>query len=173
MIDADEIPITLHQFAGRVVLLDISTGWCEPCRDLAQTAELFYREHRDDGLIIIHMLYADNERNDPDAAFLDSWRSTYGLSFPVTRQETSATRDGLLLAGTWEGALPFQGRSRSQHEDPLRRPRDHVRGGAPGRTAARHHSLTRPRSTASLLRSGELVEHLPQRRTPIGPRTPK
>lgn len=100
--------VSLHQFYGMVILLDFSAGWCGPCRQLAEDAEQEYAAEKADGFLIIHVMSQDNNYNEPDQAFLQSWASQYGLTFPVLRQPGNATEDALYASGTHEGYIPFQ-----------------------------------------------------------------
>jgi peroxiredoxin len=107
MMDQFGNPVELYQFYGMVVLLDFSAGWCGPCRGLAEEAQAEYRDRRDDGFVIIHVMIDDNQGNEPDQAFLESWVDDYGLTFPVVAETTGDAYSGLAAAGTYTGSIPF------------------------------------------------------------------
>lgn len=100
--------VDLHQFYGMVVLLDLSAGWCIPCRDLAEEAQEHYEEERDRGFVVIHLMVQNNFSNEPGLNFLQSWADEYGLTFPVVRQPGNGVESALFEAGTHEGFIPFQ-----------------------------------------------------------------
>ena len=75
--------LQFHQLYGMVVVVDISSGWCPPCREAALAAEDFYAEHRDDGVILLHLMVEDLYGDPAAQPFLEDWAEQYGLSFPV------------------------------------------------------------------------------------------
>jgi len=103
--------LQLYQYYGFVVLLDLSAGWCGPCKTVAAGAEALFEEHRAEGFATIHYMTDDWGYTDGVAAnvdFLQDWAQTYGLSFPVTLEAGSMTvKNNLGSAGTYEGYIPF------------------------------------------------------------------
>jgi len=102
--------IALAQFHGYVVLLDFSAGWCQPCRETAETAEAFWTTYRDEGFMIIHLL---TEGNQPGVAttqgLQNEWKIQYGLNFPVVREVDGGTvyADFSQKSGMYPGSIPF------------------------------------------------------------------
>jgi peroxiredoxin len=99
--------VELHQFYGNVILMDFSAGWCGPCRDLAEGAQEQWIAHRENGLMIIHVLIQDNGSGEPDTDFLQNWAETYEIGFPVTKDPGSIAIDGFSAAGLYGGTIPF------------------------------------------------------------------
>jgi peroxiredoxin len=75
--------VILSDYRGKVVLLDICTMWCGPCREEAATLAGLYQQYQDDGLVIITILTEDALNNPPTTDDQMTWAKTYKLSFPV------------------------------------------------------------------------------------------
>jgi thiol-disulfide isomerase/thioredoxin len=108
-IDQHGDQIALHQFAGHAILLDLSAGWCGPCRAVASGAQAEWEQHKDQGFLIIHLMTDDNRGGGgvTDDAFLNSWSTEYGLKFPVVDNENGAALAGLSRSGLYPGSIPF------------------------------------------------------------------
>jgi len=100
--------INLHRFYGNVILLDLSAGWCGPCRAMAEDAQEFWEEYREQGFIIIHLMIDDNSQDGITAeGFQTEWADDYDLTFPVLRERADITSGGLFNAGMYGGGIPF------------------------------------------------------------------
>lgn len=88
--------VCLHQFYGHVVLVDISTMWCEPCRKLAEELQATADDYRDDGFVYLTVLAEDLGSDPPDNTELNQWGDYYGILEPIVSDEI----------GWWEGAIP-------------------------------------------------------------------
>lgn len=77
--------VGLWQFYGSVIILDISTMWCSPCRKIAADVQETYLSYRDEGFMYITLLPEDVEGHVPDLAELNDWASAFdiGDSVPV------------------------------------------------------------------------------------------
>ncbi len=100
--------LDLYQYYGFVILLDVSAGWCNPCRAVASDAEELYQEYKDRGFTLIHlMLHGNTDSTPSDQQFLGEWAAEYGLTFPVTREpEPEVVTNQLRSAGTLVGGIP-------------------------------------------------------------------
>lgn len=74
--------VSLWQFYGQVVLVDISTLWCGPCQDLAKNAETIYQEYKDQGFVYLTLIHENVENEDPTLDDLNLWVGlpAYGTS---------------------------------------------------------------------------------------------
>jgi peroxiredoxin len=70
-------PVSLADYRGQVVLVNLWATWCNPCKKEMPALETFYRRHREDGFVIV----AIND-GDPKADVLQ-FVEEYGMSFPV------------------------------------------------------------------------------------------
>lgn len=82
--------VTSSQFYGMVTVVDLSAGWCGPCRSAAVHAEDWYQDNKADGVQLIHMMVDDDSYDgyvtDPD--FTAEWAEQYGLTFPVLSDDS-------------------------------------------------------------------------------------
>lgn len=56
--------VSIWQFWGNYVLLDISTMWCGPCQNLAKGTEATHQEFKDENFVYLTVLH-ENEQSEP------------------------------------------------------------------------------------------------------------
>lgn len=88
MMDQYGDTVSLWQFYGEVVVLDISTMWCAPCRQLAEGAQEVADTYRDQGFRYITVFPEDADGDDqdplvPDQTDLTGWSDYYELTEPL------------------------------------------------------------------------------------------
>lgn len=89
LLDQHGDTVSLWQFYGNVVLVDVSTMWCAPCRDLAAETEATQVEYADRGFIYESVLSEDVEGDPPDVEDLKLWADSFGIvSSPVASDAT-------------------------------------------------------------------------------------
>lgn len=77
--------VTLYEWYGYVIIIDISEMWCPPCQEAAEDAEDFYQDFKDSGFIYISIICQDWNRMNATGCDIDEWVEMYGLTFPVLR----------------------------------------------------------------------------------------
>jgi cytochrome c biogenesis protein CcmG, thiol:disulfide interchange protein DsbE len=70
-------PVSLVDFRGRVILVNLWATWCPPCKAEMPALESFYRKHKEQGFTIV----AVND-GDPTSDVIQ-FVADYGLTFPV------------------------------------------------------------------------------------------
>jgi thiol-disulfide isomerase/thioredoxin len=83
--------VSLWQFYGRVVLLDVSTMWCGPCQEVASHTQNTFEEHVDDGFMYLTVLHEDVENRPPTQDDLNLWADYYQIKAPVLADGDQAT----------------------------------------------------------------------------------
>ena len=83
MLDQNGDSVSLWQFFGQVVGLDISAEWCAPCQELAGGVDHTWQEFKDHGVMYLTLLTQDENANKPTQEVLQSWSADYGITAPV------------------------------------------------------------------------------------------
>ncbi len=84
--DGDGTDVAFSDVLGdaQLVLLNIGSGWCQPCIDETEHLENdVYRKHCAAGLRVVQVLYQDEQSRPPPKLFVRQWRDRFGLTFPV------------------------------------------------------------------------------------------
>ncbi len=74
---------TLSNYLGKVVLLDLCTMWCGPCREETSHLQSLYMRYKAEGLIILNGLCENYAAEPIRLSDLAVWAKTYHTSFPV------------------------------------------------------------------------------------------
>lgn len=75
--DIHETPVSLADYRGQVVLVNLWATWCPPCKAEMPTLQTYYDKYRSDGFAVV----AIND-GDPSADVLQFVKD-YALTFPV------------------------------------------------------------------------------------------
>lgn len=91
--DAQDQPVELKQFRGRPVLLNFWATWCAPCREEMPEFEEVYRQHREQGLVVLAVSLDDEAGAKQVPGYLREGSPRVGAyTFPValdTKQEVA------------------------------------------------------------------------------------
>jgi len=83
LVDQNGNTVSLHDYEGKVILLDISTMWCPPCQDEARVAEALYQKYKDRDFVIINILISNYDRGPIAQSDTGVWANDYHLTFPI------------------------------------------------------------------------------------------
>lgn len=99
--------VELYQYWDHVVLINMSTEWCGPCRAIAADSEAFHQSYADKGFTMLYFLAQDSQGAPPTTDVLkDRWADQYGLTFPVLNAapvEEALMGDGVVKG--WPSAV--------------------------------------------------------------------
>ena len=88
LLDQNGEIVSLWQFYGNVIVLDLSTMWCAPCAALAEGVTETQEEFAHEGFTYITMLSQDHLSQTPDQEDLGKWASDHGITnAPVLSDE--------------------------------------------------------------------------------------
>ena len=83
--------VSLWQFYGQVVLLDISTMWCGPCQEVASHTQSTADAFEGEGFVYLTVLHEDVENEPPTIGDLNEWAEAFGIEAPVLADGDQAT----------------------------------------------------------------------------------
>jgi len=83
LMDQHAAEVSLWQFHGRIVALDISTMWCAPCQELASGTEETTHQFAGEDFVYLTVLQEDVESEAPDLEDLTLWAEEFGITSPI------------------------------------------------------------------------------------------
>jgi len=93
--------VSLWQFHTRIIVVDISTMWCGPCRELASEAEETFQAYASQGLIYLTVLPEDLVGEPPTVEDLNLWVDEYDLTIPVVSDPEGGWSDPAVPQGQY------------------------------------------------------------------------
>ena len=87
--------VSLWQFYGQVVLLDISTMWCAPCQELATGTQETAEYYADQPFSYLTVLQENVHSEPPTGEDLDLWAANFGIEAPVLADGDKATANAV------------------------------------------------------------------------------
>lgn len=83
LMDQHGDPVSMWQFYGNVVVVDVSTMWCGPCAELADHVDETWADYKSQGFMYLTLLPEDNVAEVPDLEDLQRWASDHSITAPV------------------------------------------------------------------------------------------
>lgn len=84
--DINGHPVSLQDYRGKVVLLNLWATWCPPCRAEMPTLEGYYRDHHNEGFVVL-AVEAGSDPHDQIVNFVER----FDLTFPVLEDPQGAS----------------------------------------------------------------------------------
>lgn len=97
--------VSMWQFYGNVILVDISTMWCAPCQELAKHTESTWQDYKDDGFVYLTILQEDVEGGTVDAEDIQKWVDSFGITAPVLDDSSKAATGSAVQQGIFPAVL--------------------------------------------------------------------
>lgn len=91
LMDQHGAEVSLWQFHGRIVVLDISTMWCAPCQELATGTEETTHQFEGEAFVYLTVLQEDVESEPPDLEDLTLWAEEFGITSPILADGAKTT----------------------------------------------------------------------------------
>lgn len=81
LLDISKRPVSLKDYAGSVLLVNLWATWCVPCREEMPTLQVFYEKYKSNGFALIGI--NEGESVETVVPFLNE----FGLTFPIWLDE--------------------------------------------------------------------------------------
>jgi peroxiredoxin len=86
-------PVSLSDYSGQVVLVNMWATWCPPCKAEMPTIHEYYQAHRDDGFVVLAV------NSQEQAASVNSFIQATGFTFPVLLDDRATVMDQYNVLG--------------------------------------------------------------------------
>lgn len=77
LLDMQNRPVSLNDYRGRVVLVNLWATWCPPCKQEMPIFQAFYEQHKKDGFTVVAINDGDPRQD------VEKFVSDYKLTFSV------------------------------------------------------------------------------------------
>jgi len=68
----------------KLTLIDLSAGWCQPCKEQALTLDLeIYEPYKDAGLQVVSIIFQSEDSGVATSSTCEEWRDAFELTSPV------------------------------------------------------------------------------------------
>lgn len=101
--------VSLWQFYGSVIVIDVSTMWCGPCQQLAEEVCQVQADYADQGFAYLTLMPQNNIGEVPSQDDLNSWVSDFGVDCAPVLSDDQGYTDPLVPGGVFP-ALALIGR---------------------------------------------------------------
>lgn len=83
--------VSMWQFYGLVVVVDVSTMWCGPCAKIAKHVDETWHDYEAQGFMYLTMLPEDNVADIPDQEDLQRWASDHSITAPILSDDAGVS----------------------------------------------------------------------------------
>lgn len=100
MMDQFGNEVSLWQFYGQLILIDVSAEWCAPCQELATEVDHTWKDYEDRGFMYLTILAEDNASQIPNQEVLNQWATDFEITAPVL-SDSEGYRNQLVPTGAY------------------------------------------------------------------------
>ena len=79
LVDQSGNTVSMWQFTDCVTIVDLSTGWCRPCQELAQHVDELYAEYEAQGVMYLTLLSQGADNTSATPSDVQAWSSNFGV----------------------------------------------------------------------------------------------
>ena len=101
LVDQNGDEVKLWQFYDMVLLVDVSSEWCAPCRQLALEVEETYEDYKEEGFMYLTILGEDNNAEIPSQPVLKKWADDHEIHTAPVTATTTDLRSVLIPDGSY------------------------------------------------------------------------
>lgn len=83
--------VSIWQFYGNVVVVDVSTMWCGPCAKIAKHVDETWHDYEAQGFMYLTLLPEDNVGTVPDQEDLQRWASDHSITAPILADDSGVS----------------------------------------------------------------------------------
>ena len=83
LLDQHGDEVSLWQFYGDVILMDISTMWCGPCQQIAEDVDETWKDYAEEGFTYLTILPEDHQGGSVDNDDLNQWADNFEITSPI------------------------------------------------------------------------------------------
>ncbi|MBJ93466.1 MAG: hypothetical protein CMP23_03225 [Rickettsiales bacterium] len=96
--------VNIHKFFGSVVVVDIGSEWCQPCRDAGPEVEAEYQDFKDRGFVVLNLLLDGlTQQSAPEP---DRWIEDLELTFPVIADQDQSMASNYIDSSNGSFSIP-------------------------------------------------------------------
>lgn len=85
--------VSVWQFYGMVIAIDISTMWCGPCNKLAEEVNHIWEDYEERGFMYLTMLPEDREGGPMEVADAAEWAERHEIIAPILADDQGYSYD--------------------------------------------------------------------------------
>ena len=100
MLDQFGNEVSLWQFYGQLILVDVSAEWCAPCQELAAEVDHTWMDYDDQDFMYLTILTEDENSEIPNQEVLEKWATDFGITAPVL-SDSESYRTQLVPTGAY------------------------------------------------------------------------